>query len=138
MPMQSLPQPDKPVTPHQSKSSEERPSQKGKPAPAAGRLSQRHKKSRKVDDPPGQVKSKNKKKNRLGQRARQQLGRAKEAGLHEGQPRKGSLVSCGSYVSIEAFIHVYNVDHGRLCVCIMHVGFHGPLQDCVGAVSIDM
>lgn len=92
IPTQSVLQPDKPGTQHKSKASEDWQSQKGKPAPASGQPSQKHKKDGTAVNPQGQVKSKNKK-NRLGQRARQQLGRAKEAGLNQGQLRQGFLVS---------------------------------------------
>ena len=127
MPTQSVLQPDEPVTRHKSKASEDWQSQKGKPAPAGGQPSQKHKKNGKAVDPQGQGKSQNKKKSRLGQRARQQLGRAKEAGLNEGQLRKGSLVSCGCYASEQEFHprEVTDVYPCRLCVYIMHVGMAG-------------
>ena len=75
------------------KASDDQQTQRGKLASqvsAGAQPCQQREKSGTDTDLQGQVKSKNKKKNRLGQRARQQLGRAKQA---ENCPKKTFMVS---------------------------------------------
>ena len=89
-------QPDKHFKLQKPKASEDQQSQRGKLAPLApadDRPCHKREKREKDTNLQGQVKSKNKKKNRLGQRARQQLGRAKQVQLGELRPKKTFVVS---------------------------------------------
>ena len=98
----AMPMPDEPVKVHHPKVSneaqalEDLQATKGKlasqPSVGAPPCHKRDKKASDIDLQ-GHSKSKNKKKNRLGQRARQQLGRAKEAQLFESRPKSAFLVS---------------------------------------------
>ena len=89
-------QPDKHVKLQKLKASDDQRSQRGKLASqafAGGQPCHMREKGGNDTGLQGQVKSKNKRKNRLGQRARQQLGRAKQAELVESRPKKTYVVS---------------------------------------------
>ena len=93
-------QPDKHVKLQKANTTEHQQSQRGKlasQASAGGRPCHKGEKRENDTNSQGQVKSRNKKKNRLGQRARQQLGRAKQAGLGESCPNKSFMVSHTSW-----------------------------------------
>ena len=87
---------DKHVKLEKQKASDDQQSQRVKlasQASAGGQPCPKEQQRGKDSDLQGQVKSKNKKKNRLGQRARQQLGRAKQAGLDKIRPNRTFMVS---------------------------------------------